>query len=266
MNEYIIIIPCAAERCSHRHLTALSPRLHSKSRIFLLGEVNNLLILQNFKLSKRPLQQFKRTNMPWMKPASTWRARPIFWPFLYSSVICRVWLTVINIWFLLPSERDRVISSTTAQGRTKARSVFPYSMESVSFNKSLVVGTWVGIQSPSIQSLRWPVKCCSWTLDGSSQAFMWATVSEQLLVCVQWCGRHKREPVTFHMDRHGLTASDRWERKRHRAVKTAARLARGNTHTHTPVPPTKPVSHNPLSSCKGTVTERPHTTGEHSSV
>lgn len=35
-----------------RHLTAPSPRLHSKSKTFLLGGVNNLLILWNFNLSK----------------------------------------------------------------------------------------------------------------------------------------------------------------------------------------------------------------------
>lgn len=142
MNEHIIIIPWAAERCSHCHLTALSPRLHSKSRIFLLGEVNNLLILGNFNLSKRPLSTLNApTCLEWSRRALGVHSSNV-WPFPHSSIICKVWLTVINTWFSLPSEGDRVISSTLVQARDEMNSVFPSSMEPFAFYKSLLVDTW----------------------------------------------------------------------------------------------------------------------------
>lgn len=151
MNEHIIIIPWAAERCSHCHLTAPSPRLHSKSRIFLLGEVNNLLILWNFNLSKRLLSTLNApTCLEWSQQAHGGHSSNVS-PFPHSSIICKVWLTVINTWFLLPSKGDRVISSTLVQDRDKMSSVFPSSMEPFAFYKSLLVGICEAIQSPSTQ-------------------------------------------------------------------------------------------------------------------
>lgn len=138
MNEHIIIIPWAPERRFHCHLTALSPRLHSKSRIFLLGEVNNLLILWNFNLSKRPLSTLNApTCLKWSQRAVGVHSSNV-WPFPHSSIICKVWLIVINTWFLLPSEGDRVISSTLVQSRDKMNSVFLSSMEPFAFYKSEV--------------------------------------------------------------------------------------------------------------------------------
>lgn len=47
-----LLSPELVSNVFRRHLTAPSPRLHSKSKTFLLWGVNNLLILWNFNLSK----------------------------------------------------------------------------------------------------------------------------------------------------------------------------------------------------------------------
>lgn len=149
MKEHIIIIPWATGWCSRCHLTALSPRLHSKSRIFLLGEVNNLLILRNFNLSKRPLSTLNApTCLEWRQRALRVHSSNVS---PHSSIICKVWLTVINTWFLLPSEGYKVISLTLIQGKDKMNSVFPSSVEPFAFYKSLLVGKCDSIQSPSTQ-------------------------------------------------------------------------------------------------------------------
>ena len=178
MNEHIIIIPWAAKQCSHCHLTALSHHLHSESRIFLLGEVNNLLILWNFNLSKRPLSTLNTpTCLEWSQRALGVQLSN-FWPFSHFSIICRVWLTVINTWYFLPSEGDRVISSTLVQGRKKMNSVFSSSMEPFVFYKLLLVSICETTQSLSVQSLRWSINCCSWTswaLNASPQVFIYVS-------------------------------------------------------------------------------------------
>lgn len=51
-RERAVIIPRVAERCFSSSPHCSLPRLHSKSKAFLLGGVNNLLILWNFNLSK----------------------------------------------------------------------------------------------------------------------------------------------------------------------------------------------------------------------
>lgn len=156
MNEHIIIIPWAAKRCSHCHLTALSPPLHSKSRIFLLGEVNNLLIRRNFNISKRPLSTLNaQTSLEWSQQALRVHSSNV-WPFPHSSIICKVWLTVINTWFLLPSEGDRVISSTLVQSWDKMNSVFPSSVEPFAFYMSLLVRICEA-ESPSAHKVAYKV-------------------------------------------------------------------------------------------------------------
>lgn len=151
MNEHIIIITWVAEQCFHCHLTTLSPRLHSESKTFLLEEVNNLLILWNFNLSKRPLGTLNApTCLEWSLQALGVHSANV-WAFPHSSIICKVWLTVINTWFLLPSEGYGVISSTLVQSSDKMNSVFPFSMEPFAFYKSLLVGIWEAIQSPFTQ-------------------------------------------------------------------------------------------------------------------
>ena len=125
-----------------------------------------------------------------------------FSPFLRSSIICKAWLTVINTWLLLPSEGDTVISSTFVQGIGKMEST-PFSVEILTFYKSLLVGECEVIQSPSCLAPKWHLSAAAEHPRDCDQAFMYVS----RYYCVSTVTLERLWP--FMWDRHGLTASDR---------------------------------------------------------
>lgn len=147
MKEWTHYYPMSSYCMQGFHLgcsTAQPSPLHSKSRIFLLGAVNKMLSLWNFNLSKRTLSTLNALTCP------VWSLRALgvqlshFWALLLSSIICRLWLSIINTLPLVPSRGNNIISSKFLQDCKEMNSA-----EAIFFK-----GMW-SIVIPRIKCHRW---------------------------------------------------------------------------------------------------------------
>lgn len=143
-----------------------------------------------------------------------------FSPSLRSSIICKVWLTVINTWFLLPTEGDRVISSTLEHGRVKWTPYFLPQWSHLLFISRCWWGNPKSLRSGPMAAHK-ALKVNIQSITCLPSAFY---VCKQLLsgdigrACDLSCGQTCS---------NCLWSMDGWEKK---VATTAALFARGNTH------------------------------------
>lgn len=171
-----------------------------------------------------------------------------FSPSLRSPIICKVWLTVINTWFLLPTEGDRVISSTLEHGRVIWTPYFPSQWSHLLF----ISRCWWGNPKPFRSVPMMAYKALKVNIQSITCFPSGFYVCKQLILsgaCDLSCGQTRSNCLWSMEEKEG-----------------GGLLQFSLGGTHTSVPPTTPVSHSQLSSSNGTVTERPHTAGEHKSV
>lgn len=192
-----------------------------------------------------------------------------FWPLLHSSIICKVWLTVINTWFLLPSEggQSNFFHFKSRAGGKWSLYFLPQWSYFLFFYKSVSVETCEAI--PSIHSPRLAYKVQRLTIQSithlPSRLFMYVSGYNCLSTATRVDVERDCDLLCGQTWPNCLWSMEEGEKKKpHKAVTAAALLAQGSTHTS--LPPAKPVSHSPLSSSNGAVTERPHAAGEHGSV
>lgn len=172
-----------------------------------------------------------------------------FSPSLRSPIICKVWLTVINTWFLLPTEGDRVISSTLEHGRVIWTPYFPSQWSHLLF----ISRCWWGNPKPFRSVPMVAYKALKVNIQSITCFPSGFYVCKQLILsgaCDLSCGQTRSNCL--------------WSMEEKEGGGGLLQFSLGGTHTS--VPPTTPVSHSQLSSSNGTVTERPHTAGEHKSV
>lgn len=142
-----------------------------------------------------------------------------FSPSLHSPIICKVWLTVINTWFLLPTEGDRVISSTLEHGRVIWTPYFPPQWSHLLF----ISRCWWGNPKPFRSVPMVAYKALKVNIQSITCFPSGFYVCKQLILsgaCDLSCGQTRSNCLWSMEEREGVE----------RAVTTAAVFARGNTY------------------------------------